>query len=674
MKHWSGRVAFAVMLLGSMHATVGRGAVIGLGMAGAAKNEVDKLNARVVAAEVVTAPRTPDGPASGLAGANLSYTYTTGGAVSNQKHPVEYRFNWGNGTVSAWGSVTTATYAWPAAGSYLVTAEARCQRHLAVIAVSAPLAVTVSVETLSTPSTPSGVASGYAGVSYTYTAGGSVSSLGHPTEYRFDWGDGAFSSWGPAVSATHTWPAGGTYSVTLQARCTTHPTVTTVSLPLAVTISVETVSAPITPSGSSSAAVSATCMFTTGGAVSNFSHPVEYRVIWGDGTASPWGSTTVFSHSWTDPGIYSVVAQARCQLHPPIIGTSAPATVTITVPPGTIRTFAGTGVTGNYGENVAATSAQLNTPSAVALDGTGNVYVADRGNEIVRKIVTATGLISTVAGDGSSGFYGDGGPATNANLWNPMGVASDTAGNLYIADRYNNRIRRVSASTGLITTVAGNDTGTLADGIPATAAQLPAPVAASLDAAGNYYIADTTYHAVRKVIASSGLIYTVAGGVGGIPGYNGDSQPATDAKVFNPSGMASDAAGNLFIADTSNHRIRKVTASTGLITTVAGTGVAGYNGDSQPATNAQVSGPKGVAVDGAGNLYIADTSNHRIRKVTAGTGQITTLAGTGTAGYNGDNQPGTNAQVNAPCWVVVDAAGNLYIADTGNARIRKVFP
>ena len=224
------------------------------------------------------------------------------------------------------------------------------------------------------------------------------------------------------------------------------------------------------------------------------------------------------------------------------------------------------------------------------------------------------GFITTVAGTGTAGFNGDNILATSAHLRNPVGVALDTAGNLFIADSFNHRIRRLDAGTGLITTVAGT----------------------------------------------------------GASGFNGDNILATNASLFFPFGVALDTAGNLFIADVNNHRIRRVDAGTGLITTVAGTGAFGFNGDNILATNASLFFPFRVALDTAGNLFIGDTVNHRIRRVDAGTGLITTVAGTGTAGFNGDNILATNASLSFPVGVALDTAGNPFFADSGNNRIRRV--
>jgi trimeric autotransporter adhesin len=329
---------------------------------------------------------------------------------------------------------------------------------------------------------------------------------------------------------------------------------------------------------------------------------------------------------------------------------------------GVIIAVAGTGTSGYSGDGGSATAAQLNSPTGVAVDTTGNIYFADTANARIRK-VTAVGLIGTVAGNGTSGFSGDGGSATSAQLSYPTGVAVDSAGNLYIALGDNNRVRKVTAA-GLISTVAGNGTsGYSGDGGPAAVAQLYTPGSVAIDTAGNLYIADTGNHRIRKVTAA-GVIITVAGN--GTSGYSGDGGPATAAQL-SCSGVAVDTAGNLYIADSVNQRIRKVTAA-GLINTVAGNGTSGYSGDGGPAAVAQLSSPGSVAIDTAGNLYIADRGNLRIRKITAA-GMITTVAGNGSAGYSGDGDAATNAGLNDPAGVAVDTAGNLYIVDRLNYYI-----
>ncbi|MDE0627264.1 MAG: SUMF1/EgtB/PvdO family nonheme iron enzyme [Bryobacterales bacterium] len=337
----------------------------------------------------------------------------------------------------------------------------------------------------------------------------------------------------------------------------------------------------------------------------------------------------------------------------------------------TITTVAGTGMNDDGGDGGPAVRAQVGRPMGVAADAAGNLYIADRDNHRVRKVDPA-GVITTVVGTGSPGYHGDGGPAASAQLDSPSGVAVDAAGNLYIADRGNHRVRKVDAS-GVITTVAGTASrGSGGDGGPATGAQLNSAAGVAVDAAGNLYIADTFNGRVRKV-DSAGVITTVAGTVVGR--YGGDGGPATSAELSFPFAVAADAAGNLYIADVTNHRVRKVD-SAGVITTLAGSGQVGplsgeYGGDGGPAASARLSSPTGVAVDAAGNLYIADRDNHRVRMVNR-TGEISTVAGTGDEGFSGDGGLPTGAQLDSPFGVAVSPIGDLYIADSGNNRVRKV--
>jgi uncharacterized protein (TIGR03437 family) len=323
---------------------------------------------------------------------------------------------------------------------------------------------------------------------------------------------------------------------------------------------------------------------------------------------------------------------------------------------GVITTVAGSGGPGFSGDNGPATNAQLYFPDGVAVDSAGNLYIADSANNRIRKV--SNGMITTVAGNGTLGFSGDNGPATSAELNFPSGIAVDSAGNLYIPEPYNSRIRKVSK--GLITSVVGNSLN--GDSGPASSAQLTAE-AVAVDSAGNVYIADSAR--IRKV--SNGVITTVAGN--GTQGFSGDNGPATSAQLANPLGVAVDSAGSVYIADRNNHRIRKV--SGGVITTVAGNGTPGFSGDNGSATGAQLNYPAGVAVDSAGNLYIADSYNFRIRKVSGGV--ITTVAGSGALGLGGgDNGPATSAPLSLASGIAVDSAGNLYIAEFDRSDVRKV--
>ena len=313
----------------------------------------------------------------------------------------------------------------------------------------------------------------------------------------------------------------------------------------------------------------------------------------------------------------------------------------------------------------------LSNPVYVASDSAGNIYMSDQENQRVRRVDAASGIITTVAGTGTPGFSGDGGPASAASLNYPGGLAADGAGNLYIADYYNRRIRMVAAGTGIITTIAGTGiSGSTGDGGLATAAQLAGPYALAADAAGNVFIGFLEDARVRRVDAVTGVITTVVGT--GTAGFSGDGGLATSAQVNYPYGLALDGGGNLYVADLYNNRVRKVDAATGIITTVAGTGTAGFSGDGGPATAAALNYPLGLAVDGAGNLFVADYNNQRVRMVAAATGVITTMAGTGATGFSGDGGPATEAALNYPYGLAVDPAGNLYISDDSNRRVRKV--
>jgi uncharacterized protein (TIGR03437 family) len=386
---------------------------------------------------------------------------------------------------------------------------------------------------------------------------------------------------------------------------------------------------------------------------------------------------------------------------------------------GVISVVAGNGLSSGGGDGGLAVGAPLGYPAGLAFDSAGNLYIAETNAARIRKVDT-NGIITTVAGGNPGSFSGDGGPATKAALAAPRGIAVDKSGNLYIADWANNRIRMVTASTGVISTIAGsNTTGFSGDGGPASQATISGPFGMAVDSSGNLYFTDGS--AIRK-ISLSGIITTVVGSKQG--GFAGDNGPATKAQLSGTQGVAVDASGNLYIADWGNQRIRYVNSS-GIITTIAGTGTAGFSGDGSLATAATFSGPaavavdasgavhvadlnngrvrrfvvggaittfagtatsvgdggpsidarldspNGVAVDGSGNLYIADISANRVRKVTP-SGTVTTLAGNGQAGYGGDNGPSSSTILNMPYSVAVDSAGNVYIADSANGRIRRV--
>jgi sugar lactone lactonase YvrE len=354
-----------------------------------------------------------------------------------------------------------------------------------------------------------------------------------------------------------------------------------------------------------------------------------------------------------------------------LVGVSvAAAVVTATAlavsPSSSITTVAGTGKLGFSGDGGKATAAQLNYPEGVAVDSRGNVYIAEAVNFRVRK-VSRDGTITTFAGTGKPGFSGDGGPASAAQLNHPYGVAVDTRGNLYIADYNNFRVRKVTPA-GTITTFAGSGYPLPSgNGGPAAKAGLGAPQAVATDTRGNVYIAETGHQRVLKV-TPDGTIATIAGS--GKLGFSGDGGPAIRARMRLPTGVAADGRGNVYIADSVNNRVRLVNRA-GRISTFAGNGKRGFSGDGGPASAAQLASPHGLAVDRQGNLHIGDELNARIRKVNR-RGIISTVAGSGSFGFGGDGGPATAAFLSSPWGVAVDRQRNLYIADTNNHRVRKV--
>jgi sugar lactone lactonase YvrE len=314
-----------------------------------------------------------------------------------------------------------------------------------------------------------------------------------------------------------------------------------------------------------------------------------------------------------------------------------------------------------------ATALPVILPSAIAYDSAGNLYIAETGNHLIRKVDTG-GVLTTVAGTGIQGYSGDNGPATTARLDSPQGVAFD-ANSLYIADTHNHRIRKLDLTTGVISTIAGSTAGFSGDNGPAIAAQLRLPTALVVDANHNLYIADSQNHRIRKITAA-GLITTVAGD--GIQGFSGDNGVATAASIDSPSGLAVDAAGDLYLSDTHNQRIRKIIVATGQITTIAGTGTPGFSGDSNSATVARLALPHGLSIDGAGNIFIADTANHRIRRIDASSGAITTIAGNGTQNFSGDDGPATAAALDSPRATTITPTGLVTLADTNDQRVRQL--
>jgi sugar lactone lactonase YvrE len=335
------------------------------------------------------------------------------------------------------------------------------------------------------------------------------------------------------------------------------------------------------------------------------------------------------------------------------------------------------------GEGAARTS--LNFPTSIAVDSAGDVYVSDWSG-FIRKIWVKDGGTTVVAGIGILGYSGDGGQATNARLGKAISIALDSAGNLFFTDGDNNRIRRVEATSGIVTTIAGTgsaiDSGDGGRGINAGVAR---PTGITVDSTGNLYFS-SSWSRVRKLVASTGIIETIAGQF--VTSFAGDGGLAVDALFWDPIPSAINRAGDIYISDFENSRIRKVTASSGIVTTFAGSGACmtvatplnalactgSFGGDGGPAQNAMLNHSQGAALDSAGNLYIADTINHRIRRVDAMTGLIHTIAGNGVSGFSGDGGLALLAQITFPVGIAVDRSGHVYFADENNNRIRVLTP
>ncbi len=348
-----------------------------------------------------------------------------------------------------------------------------------------------------------------------------------------------------------------------------------------------------------------------------------------------------------------------------------------------IITIAGKDSAGFSGDGGPATDAKLYTDEGFCLDNFGNLYIADGYNNRIRKVKLSTGIITTIAGTDSAGYNGDGIAATNAKIYFPTAVFTDTIGNVFIADAGNNRIRKISISTGLISTIAGSGPigvgagGNSGDGGIATNAQLSVPVGLYIDKYNNIFICDYGNNKVRKVEYSTGIITTFAGigsstYSGGYVGYSGDGGSATNAQFSGIAYCFADTIGNLFICDQWNHVVRKVDAITGIVTTIAGNGTVGYSGDGGLAINAQLNQPVGIFVDDRENIFIAEYGDGVIRKIDGTSGNISTIAGTGTRGYSGDGGPATAAELKCS-EVFVDKYGVIYIADIDNNRVRMVY-
>ncbi len=329
-----------------------------------------------------------------------------------------------------------------------------------------------------------------------------------------------------------------------------------------------------------------------------------------------------------------------------------------------ISTLAGTGTASFSGDNGPASAASFNQPFTLACDNKGDILVADRQNNRIR-LIDSNGIVTTIAGNGSGGYSGDGGPATDAAIYNITGIFADDFGNILIADKSNNRVRKVNP-TGLISTVAGTGLpGGSGDGGPATDAQLSNPRGVCTDRFGRIYIADQANNRIRMV-DTTGVISTIAGN--GTAGFAGDGGAATAAMLQNPFSVLADTAGNLYIADVDNERIRMIN-SNGIIVTVAGSAASSSEADGIPATDATLYEPTSIALDAYGTLYIADAWNNRIRAVNKA-GIIYSIAGTGTSGFSGDGGPALAAELSTPYGVAVSKVGMVCIADYGNNRIR----
>jgi uncharacterized protein (TIGR03437 family) len=417
--------------------------------------------------------------------------------------------------------------------------------------------------------------------------------------------------------------------------------------------------------------------------------------FWGDGGLA------------TDALIHTPVAVALDKNGKVYIVAAADNTIRVVGTDGIISIFAGEGYKGYYGDAAAANVAGITGPQDIFFQSDGTALVADTGNATIRKVAT-DGTISTVSGNGAVGLSGDD-TATKLAMSAPFGVAADSTGNFYIAEFGTNRIRRVDKASGKITTAIGNgNLGFAGDGGAPDKVEMNGPTAVALDGSGNIIFVDSLNYRIRKL--AGGTVTTIAGN--GQVSRSGDGGTATSAQLYGPQGVAADAAGNLYIADTLNNVVRRV-ASNGVITNFAGNGTAGSGGDGSAATSAQLNGPQGLAVDAAGTVYIADSGNNRVRKISGGTistltggnnelnkpygvavdtagnvyvaefggnrvsrvtsaGAVSVLAGNGVSGYSGDGGPATSAMLKGPRAVAVDSAGNVYIGDTGNNRVRLV--
>jgi len=587
--------------------------------------------------------------------------------TNTSKEATSYYWDLGNGTTSTASDSVAGSYL--SVGTYTVTLTAyndssSCSFTKIITVYPPPTVSFTANDTMVCP-----------GTSVTFTSTTISGSPGAVT-YSWNFGDGTSSTGSTPI---HTYSSGGYYNITL-----------------AVTNSAGCVSAL---SKESYIHVSSS-LFPTAGSIISSSTTLSTgstELLYDSTSGGVWSSNASIV-TVSSAGVVTGISAGNAAITYTVTNGCGSASVTFSLlvincsKEQIISTIAGNNVFGYSGNGGPATAAELDVPTGVAFDANGNMYIADLYNNVVRK-VTTSGTIFTIAGNGygagaygKGGYSGDGGPAFNAELNTPFAVAVDDTGNVYIADAYNNVIRKVSTS-GIISTFAGTGfgagTGTggySGDGGPATAAELAIPYGVAFDATENLYIVDANNSVIRKV-NTSGTISTIAGN--GSWGYSGDGGPATDAQLYLPSGVCVDGAGNIYIDDYFNNVIRKVNTA-GTISTVAGNGFdagtgafTGYNGDGGPATDAELDFPTGVCLDVAGNLYIADAHNNTIRKVNT-SGIITTVAGNGyqagsySGGYSGDGGDAIAGELHNPTGVFVDASENLYIADASNSVIRKV--
>ena len=336
-----------------------------------------------------------------------------------------------------------------------------------------------------------------------------------------------------------------------------------------------------------------------------------------------------------------------------------------------ITTAVGTGEKGFAGDGGPAQAALLNGPFDVAFDAAGNLFFSDTFNCRIRRVDTRSGTISTVAGNGDKGYSGDGGPAIAAALNEPYGIVLDRAGNIFIADRLNRRVRRVDAASGIITTVAGiGDAAYSGDGGPGARAGLAEPNGLAFDTVERQlYITDVADNRVRVIDLTTGTIATFAGT--GAAEHSGDAGKAAAAGTFGARAVKVGRDGTVYILERQGSSLRAVDPASGIITTVAGTTARGYGGDGGPALDAVFDAPKEMAIDRDGSLLIVDTENHAIRRIDRTTGIVSNLAG-GRQGTGGDGGPATAAGLDRPHGAIVGPDGAIYIGDTNNHRIRKV--